>query len=73
MLSESGNMDVMSEIDQMVIFYLMTKRKINLVRLTLDFILSAVGAKRRKYTTLPYGMFLTRVHQGTIASGRTKV
>ena len=61
MLFRSGNMDVMSEIDQMVIFYLTTRKKINFLRLKLDFILDAVGAERRKHTTLLYDMFLTRV------------
>ena len=42
-------------------FYLITRRKINLVRLILDFILLAVNAERRRHATLPYGMFLTRV------------
>ena len=45
----------------MVMFCLMTRRMINLVRLILDFILSVVNAERRRYATLPYGMFLTRV------------
>ena len=60
MLPKNGNTDVMNEIDHMVIFYLMT-RKINLVRLILDFILATINAERRKHATLPYGMFLTRV------------
>ena len=60
-LPKSRNTDVMSEIDQMIMFYLMSGRKINLVRLILDFILSAIGAERRSHTTLPYSMFLTRV------------
>ena len=51
----------MTKVDQMVIFYLMTKRRINLVRLILDFILVAINAKRRRHATLPYGIFLTRV------------
>ena len=45
----------------MVIFCLITMRRINLVRLILDFILSAINAERRRHATLPYGMFLTRV------------
>ena len=60
-LPRSGNTDVMTEVDQMVMFCLMTIRKINLVRLILDFILSAVHAERRRHATLPYGMFLTKV------------
>ena len=59
MLPRSGNTNVMSEVDQMVMFCLMTKRKINLVRLILDFIIAVVGAK--KHASLPYGMFLTKV------------
>ena len=61
MLPQSGNIDVMTEVDHMVMFYPMTRRRINLVRLILDFILVAVNAKRRKHATLPYGMFLTKV------------
>ena len=60
-LPRSGNIDVMTEVDQMVVFCLMTKRRINLVKLILDFILSAAYAERRRHATLPYGMFLTRV------------
>ena len=60
-LPKSGNTDVMTEVDQMVMFSFMTRRKINLVRLILDFIISDVGAKRRRHATLPYDMFLTRV------------
>ena len=60
-LPRSGNIDVMSKLDQMVMFYLMTRRKINLVRLILNFIISVIGAERRRHATLPYGMFLTRV------------
>ena len=61
MLPWSGNIDVMTELDQMVMFYFMTKRRINLVRLILDFILTAINIERRRHATLPYGMFLTRV------------
>ena len=61
MLPRSGNTDIMSEFDQIVMFYLMTKRRINLVRLILDFIITSVGAKRKKHASLPYNMFLTRV------------
>ena len=45
----------------MVMFCLMIKRRINLMRLVLDFTLSAIHVERRRYATLPYGMFLTRV------------
>ena len=51
----------MTEVDQMVPFYLMTRRMINLVRLVLDFILATVNAEKRRHATLPYGMFLTRL------------
>ena len=61
MLPWSGNTDVMMEVDQMVMFYLMIRRRINLVRLILDFILAAVNAEQRRHATLPCGMFLTRV------------
>ena len=61
MLPRSGNIDVVSEVDQMAMFCLMTKRRINLVRLNFNFIIAAVGAKKKKHATLPYGMFLTRV------------
>ena len=59
MLPKSGNIDVMTKVDQMAVFCLMTKRRINLVRL--DFILAVVNAERRRYATLPYGMLLTKV------------
>ena len=61
MLPQSGNTNVMTKVNQMVMFYLMTRRNINLVRLILDFILAAVNAEKRRLATLPYGMFLTRV------------
>ena len=60
-LSRSGTTDVMIEVDQMMMFCLMTKRIINLVRLILDFILAMVNAEKRRHITLPYGMLLTRV------------
>ena len=60
-LPQSSNTDVMTKVDQMVSFFLMTKRRINLVRLILDFILATVNAERRRHATLPYSMFLTRV------------
>ena len=61
MMPRSGNIDVMTEVDQMLVFYLMTRRRTNLVRLILDFILATVNAERRRHAALPYGMFLTRV------------
>ena len=45
----------------MMVFCLMTRRKINLVRLILDFILVVVNVNRRRHVSLPYCMFLTRV------------
>ena len=60
-LPKNGNTDVMSEVDQMVMFCLRTRRMINLVRLILDFIIFAIGVERRKHATLPYGIFLTKV------------
>ena len=60
-LPRNGNIDIMSEVDQMVMFCLMTRRRINQVRLTLDFIIFTINVERRRYTTLPYGMFLTKV------------
>ena len=42
-------------------FYLMTKGKINLVRLILDFIIVVFGAERNKHASPSYGMFLTKV------------
>ena len=45
----------------MVMFCFMTKKKINLVRLILDFIIATVGAEKKKHASLPYGMFLTKV------------
>ena len=45
----------------MVMFCLMTRRKINLVRLILDLILITIHAERKRLATLPYDMFLTRV------------
>ena len=60
MLPRIGNTNVMIEVDQMVMFCLMTRRMINLVRLILDFILSAMDVVRRSHPALSYGMFLTR-------------
>ena len=61
MLPRSSNTDVMFGVDHMVMFFLMTRRRINLVRLILDFMALAMNVERRRHTTLPYGMFLTRV------------
>ena len=61
LLPRSGNTDMMTEVDQMVMFCLMARRRINLVRLTLDFILSTVNVGRRRHATLTYGMFLIKV------------
>ena len=60
-LPRSGNTDVMTTMDHMVMFCLMTKKRINLVRLIMDFILLVVHVKRIRHATLPYDMFLTRV------------
>ena len=60
-LPRSGNTDMMTEVDKMVMFCLMTRRRINLVRLTLDFILSTINVERMRHATLTYGMFLTKV------------
>ena len=60
-LLRSDNIDVMTEVDRVVVFYFMTRRRINLVRLNLDFILATVNVERRRHATLPYGMFPTRV------------
>ena len=56
-----GNIDVMTKVDQMVMFYLLTRRRINLVRLILDFMLFIVDAARRSHASLLYSMFLTRM------------
>ena len=60
-LPRMGNTNVMTEVDQMVMFYLMTRRKINLVRLILDYMLFAIDEERRSHAAMPYGMLLTRV------------
>ena len=59
MLPRIGNTDVMT--DHMVMFCLMTKRRINLIRLILDYMLSAIDAARRSHAALPYGMLLTQL------------
>ena len=60
-LPRNGNIDVMAEIDRMVMFSLMTSRRINFERLILDFILAIVNVERMRHATLSYGMFFTRV------------
>ena len=45
----------------MVIFCLMTKKRINLVRLIMDYMLSAINAARTSHVALPGGMLLTQV------------
>ena len=50
----------MTKVNQIVMFCLMTNRRINLVRLIMDFILAVMNAERRRHATLLYGMFLTR-------------
>ena len=51
----------MIDVDQMVMFCLLIKRRINLVRLILDFIISSIHAERKRHFTLLYGMLLTRI------------
>ena len=60
-LPRMGNTDVMTEVDHMVMFCLMTKRRINLIRLILDYMLSVIDVARRIHTTLPYGILLIQV------------
>ena len=47
----------------MVMFYLMTRKRINLVRLIMDYIFAAVDPIRRSHVALPYGMLLTHIFQ----------
>ena len=61
MLPVSNNTNMMFGVDHMVMFCLITRRRINLVRLILDFMAPAVNAKRRRHATLPYNMFLIYV------------
>ena len=61
MLPRIGNTDVMIEVDHMVMFCFMTRRRINLVRLILDYMLSAIDEARRSHAAMPYGMLLTHV------------
>ena len=61
MLLRNGNTDIMSEANHMVMFCLMTKRNINLVRLILDFIIAAISVGKKKHASLLYGMLLTKV------------
>ena len=56
-----GNIDVMTEVDHMVMFCQMTRRRLNLIRLILDCMLTAINDSRRSHATLPYGMLLTRI------------
>ena len=60
-LPRMGNNDVMTEVDHMVMFCLMTRRRINLIRLILDYMLTAIDDSRRIHTALPYRMLLTRI------------
>ena len=60
-LTRMGNTNVITEMDHMVMFCLMTRRRINLIRLILDYMLIAIDDSRRSYATLPYGMLLTRI------------
>ena len=53
--------NILSKVDYMVMFCLITKRRINLVSLILDFMSLAINAKKRRHATLPYSIFLTRV------------
>ena len=62
-LPRGGDTEVMTDVDQMVLFCLLSKRRINLMRLILDFIPSSVHAERRRNFTLPYGMLLTRIFE----------
>ena len=54
-----GNIDVMTEVDHMVMFCLMIRRRINLIRLILDYMLTTIDDSRRSHAALPYGMLLT--------------
>ena len=60
-LPRMGNTDVMTEVDHMVMFCLMTRRRINLIRLILDYMLTTIDDLRRSHATLPYGMLLIRI------------
>ena len=60
-----GNTDVMIEVDHMVMFYLMNIRRINLVRLILDYMISAIDDARRSDAAMPYDMFFTHVFART--------
>ena len=51
----------MNKVDHMVMFCLITKRRINLIRLILDYMLSVIDVARRSHATLSYGMLLTQV------------
>ena len=60
-LPRMGNTDVMTEVDHMVMFSFMTRRRINLIRLILDYMLTAIDDLRRSHAALPYGMVLTHI------------
>ena len=51
----------MTDVDQMVMFCFMAKRKINMVKLIIDFIIATVSSERRRHATILYNMFLTKV------------
>ena len=52
-LPRMGNTDFMIEVDHMVMFYLMTRRRINLISLILDYMLIAIDNSRRSHAALP--------------------
>ena len=56
-----GNTDVMTEVGLIVMFCLMIRRKINLIRLILYYILSAIDDARRSHVAMACGMLLIRV------------
>ena len=56
-LLKSGNTDVMSRVDHVVMFYLMIKRRINLLRLILVFIITIVRAEKRNMQALHMACF----------------
>ena len=60
-LPRMGNSDIMMEVDHMVMFCLVTRRRINLVGLILHYMLSAIDDVRRSHVAMPYDMLLTYV------------
>ena len=62
-LPKMGNTDMMTEVDHMVMFYLLTRKKINLVSLILDYMLSAIDDARKSHAAMPYGMLLSRTFE----------